>query len=41
MRSAIIRELNRGGQVYFVHNRVHDIEQIAQRLKRIVPEASH
>ena len=40
VRSAIIRELNRGGQVYFVHNRVHDIEQIAQRLKRIVPEAS-
>ena len=40
IRSAIIRELNRGGQVYFVHNRVHDIEQIAQRLKRIVPEAS-
>ena len=40
VRSAIIRELNRGGQIYFVHNRVHDIEQIAQRLKRIVPEAS-
>ncbi|MDA1230659.1 MAG: transcription-repair coupling factor [Planctomycetota bacterium] len=40
IRSAIIRELNRGGQVYFVHNRVHDIELIAQRLKRIVPEAS-
>jgi transcription-repair coupling factor (superfamily II helicase) len=40
VRSAIIRELNRGGQVYFVHNRVHDIEQIAQRMKRIVPEAS-
>ena len=40
VRSAIIRELNRGGQIYFVHNRVHDIDQIAQRLKRIVPEAS-
>jgi transcription-repair coupling factor (superfamily II helicase) len=40
VRSAIIRELNRGGQIYFVHNRVHDIEQIAERLKRIVPEAS-
>lgn len=40
VRSAIIRELNRGGQIYFVHNRVHDIEQIAERLKRIAPEAS-
>ncbi len=40
VRSAIIRELNRGGQVYFVHNRVHDIEEVAQRLKRIAPEAT-
>ncbi len=40
IRSAIIRELNRGGQIYFVHNRVHDIEQMAQRIRRIVPEAS-
>ena len=40
VRSAIVRELNRGGQVYFVHNRVHDIEELAERLKRIVPEAS-
>ncbi len=40
VRSAIIRELNRGGQIYFVHNRVHDIEQIAERIKRIAPEAS-
>lgn len=40
VRSAIVRELNRGGQIYFVHNRVHDIEEIAQRLKRIAPEAT-
>ncbi|MFN9718165.1 MAG: transcription-repair coupling factor, partial [Planctomycetota bacterium] len=40
VRSAIIRELNRGGQIYFVHNRVHDIELIAERLKRIAPEAT-
>ncbi|MBL8815470.1 MAG: transcription-repair coupling factor [Planctomyces sp.] len=40
IRSAIIRELNRGGQVYFVHNRVYDIEQIADRIRRIVPEAT-
>lgn len=36
---AVIRELNRGGQVYFVHNRVNDIEIIKERLERIVPEA--
>ncbi len=40
IRSAIIRELNRGGQVYFVHNRVHDIQRIAGRIRSIVPEAS-
>ena len=40
IRSSIIRELNRGGQVYFVHNRVHDIQLIADRIRQIVPEAS-
>lgn len=40
VRSAIIRELNRGGQVYFVHNRVHDIQIIADQIRAIVPEAS-
>jgi len=39
IRRAILRELNRGGQVYFVHNRVRGIRQIAQRLQKIVPEA--
>ncbi len=39
IRQAIVRELNRGGQVYFVHNRVHGIEQIAQRVQNLVPEA--
>ena len=39
IRQAIIRELNRSGQVYFVHNRVFDIQSIADRLQRIVPEA--
>ncbi|MAT14631.1 MAG: transcription-repair coupling factor [Planctomyces sp.] len=39
IRSAIVRELNRGGQVYFVHNRVRDIHTIADRLQSIVPEA--
>jgi len=39
IREAIIRELNRDGQVYFVHNFVRDIEQVANRLRTIVPEA--
>ncbi|MCC6546335.1 transcription-repair coupling factor [Candidatus Sumerlaeota bacterium] len=36
---AILRELNRGGQVYFVHNRVATIEEVVRRLKEIVPHA--
>jgi transcription-repair coupling factor (superfamily II helicase) len=39
VREAIIRELERGGQVYFVHNRVYNIEQVAHRLRDLVPEA--
>jgi transcription-repair coupling factor (superfamily II helicase) len=39
VRHAILRELNRGGQIYFVHNRIHDIHGIAHRLAQIVPEA--
>lgn len=39
IRNAVLRELNRDGQVYFVHNRVHDIQKIAQKLEQIVPEA--
>ncbi len=40
VRNAIIRELNRDGQIYFVHNRVHSIWNIAHRLQEIVPEAT-
>ncbi len=40
IRSAMLRELNRGGQVFFVHNRVNDIHIIEQRIQSIVPEAS-
>ncbi len=40
IRNAILRELNRGGQIYFVHNRVQDIEKVAAKLRDIVPEAS-
>ena len=39
IRHAIVRELNRDGQVYFVHNRVQSIQAIAQQLQSIVPEA--
>ncbi len=39
VREAIVRELERGGQAYFVHNRVHDIERIANHLRELVPEA--
>jgi transcription-repair coupling factor (superfamily II helicase) len=39
LREAIDRELQRGGQVYLVHNRVHNIERIVARLREIVPEA--
>ena len=36
---AIRRELLREGQVFFVHDRVHDIEKVAARLRELVPEA--
>lgn len=39
IRHAILREMNRGGQVYFVHNRVHDIHEIAANVAMVVPEA--
>ncbi len=39
IQRAIRRELNRGGQVYFVHNRIYDIESIKDKLQSIVPEA--
>ncbi|HDN78876.1 MAG TPA: transcription-repair coupling factor [Chloroflexi bacterium] len=39
VRQAILRELNRGGQVYFVHNRVNGIRGVADRVKKLVPEA--
>jgi transcription-repair coupling factor (superfamily II helicase) len=39
VQEAILREIDRGGQVYFVNNRVQGIEAIASRLRRLVPEA--
>ena len=39
IKHAILREMNRGGQVYFVHNRVFDIHDIAAKIAWIVPDA--
>jgi transcription-repair coupling factor (superfamily II helicase) len=39
IRDAIRRELERGGQVYFVHNRIENIYKLADFVKKIVPEA--
>jgi transcription-repair coupling factor (superfamily II helicase) len=39
IREAILRELGRGGQIFFVHNRVQDIERMGAWLKDLVPEA--
>ncbi len=39
IRDAIQREINRGGQVFFLHNRVLTIDTMAQRLKKLLPHA--
>ena len=39
LRNAIQRELNRGGQVFFLHNRVTTIETMAERIRKLVPKA--
>ena len=40
VREACLREIKRGGQVYFIHNRVQDIGRIEEKLRDLVPEAS-
>lgn len=40
VRRAILRELERGGQVFYVHNRVQTIQAARSRLEQLVPEAS-
>ena len=40
VREVIQREMDRGGQVYVVHNRVHDIDSFAEHMRKIVPEAT-
>ncbi len=39
VRDAILRELDRGGQVFYVHNRVETIEAQAEQLRRMLPDA--
>ncbi len=39
IRDAVAKEIKRGGQVYFLHNRVGDIEKVAERLRDLVPGA--
>ncbi len=40
LREAVLRELRRGGQIYFVHNEIRTIEKIAADVQALVPEAS-
>lgn len=40
IREAINREMSRGGQVYYVYNRVNDIDEVASRIARLVPDAN-
>lgn len=39
IKEAIERELSRGGQIYFLHNRIHDIKLIKTRLLKLIPDA--
>ena len=38
IRDAVRKEMKRKGQIFFVHNNIHTIDRMAERLKRIVPE---
>ncbi len=40
IRECALRELRRGGQIYFVHNEVRNIEEIAAQVQELVPEAN-
>jgi len=39
IREACLREIKRGGQVYFIHNRVEDIDNVEARIRKLIPEA--
>ena len=40
VREAILREMDRGGQVFFLHNRVRTIQETAEKIRTLVPEAT-
>ncbi len=39
VREVILRELDRGGQIYFLHNRIESITHVAEKIRRLVPTA--
>ncbi|MDR1520350.1 MAG: transcription-repair coupling factor [Planctomycetota bacterium] len=39
IRRAVLREISRGGQCFFLHNRVHNIDELTAKLREVVPEA--
>ncbi len=41
VREAILREKNRGGQLFYLHNRVQSIERVAQELQNLVPDCTY
>ncbi len=40
IREACLREIKRGGQIFFIHNRVAEIDRVEQQLRKLVPEAN-
>jgi len=40
VREALLREIRRGGQAYFVHNKIETIERLAERVRSLAPEAA-
>ena len=40
IKDAIYRELARNGQVFYLHNRISDLDRLARRIKKLVPEAN-
>ncbi|NIT14619.1 MAG: transcription-repair coupling factor, partial [Candidatus Dadabacteria bacterium] len=41
IRKAIVEELNRGGAIFFIHNRIENIHSVAKRISEIVPEVKY
>jgi len=41
VREAVMREVDRGGQVYYLHNRVESISHVAEHLRQLVPHARY